>query len=155
MYSEQKDVDKDQEVEALRAENCLIFSRPSNVSLIDARTMKSYNFANPVYPDMSSTFQIIVNSGGDAVYGRSSYLRLEYTVGSAGVDFGLGTICNIFSRIRITHRLIWPESEWETFSLVPVVGATLSNCGDISSSNQYRLHMATCASTPEVTTGAW
>jgi hypothetical protein len=104
MYSEQKDSDKDQEVEALRAENCLIYTRPSNVALIDARVMKSYNFANPVYPDMSSTFQIIVNSGGDAVYGRSSYLRLEYSVGSAGVDFGLGTICNIFSRIRILHR---------------------------------------------------
>jgi hypothetical protein len=104
MYSEQKDSDKDQEVEALRAENCLIFTRPSNVALIDARTMKSYNFANPIYPDMSSTFQIIVNSGGDAIYGRSSYLRLEYQVGSAGVDFGLGTILNIFSRIRISHR---------------------------------------------------
>lgn len=104
MYSEQKDSDKDQEVEALRAENCLIYTRPSNVALIDTRTMKSYNFANPVYPDMSSTLQMVVNSGGDAVYGRSSYLRLEYQVGSAGVDFGLGTILNIFSRIRILHR---------------------------------------------------
>ena len=104
MYSEQKDSEKDQEVEALRAENCLIYTRPSNVALIDSRVMKSYNFANPVYPDMSSTFQIIVNSGGDAVYGRTSYLRLEYQTGATGVDFGLGTIVNIFSRIRITHR---------------------------------------------------
>lgn len=104
MYSEQKDSNKDEEVEALRAENCLIYTRPSNVALIDSRTMKSYNFANPVYPDMSSTFQIIINSGGDAVYGRSSYLRLEYSVGATGVDFGLGTIVNIFSRIRILHR---------------------------------------------------
>lgn len=104
MYSESKEVDKDSEVEALRAENCLIYTRPSNVALIDNRLMKSYNFANPTYPDMSSTFQIVVNSSNDAVWGRSSYLRLEYQVGATGVDFGLGTIMNIFSRIRISHR---------------------------------------------------
>ena len=104
MYSEQKEADKDSEVEALRAENCLIYTRPSNVALIDCRTMKSFNFANPVYPDMSSTFQIIINSGSEAVWGRSSYLRLEYQVGAAGVDFGLGSIMNIFSRIRVLHR---------------------------------------------------
>jgi len=104
MYSEHKEADKDSEVEALRAENSLIYTRPSNVALIDARTMKSYNFANPVYPDMSSTFQIIINSGNDAIWGRSSYLRLEYQVGATGVDFGLGTIMNIFSRIRVLHR---------------------------------------------------
>jgi hypothetical protein len=108
-----EDSKDDEDVKALRGANGLIYVRPSNISLIDRRVLKSYNFSSNSY-ELGSTFQIICNSGGDSVWGPSSYMRLEYTATST-LDFGLGSILNIFKSVRATHRLIWPESEWETF----------------------------------------
>ena len=96
------DAKVDEEVEGMRGANALTYIRPSNVSLIDRRVMKSYNFSSNVY-ELGSTLQMILNSGGDAVYGPSSYLRVEYTA-SPTLDFGSGTILNIFKSVRFTHR---------------------------------------------------
>jgi hypothetical protein len=96
------DVKVDDEVEALRAANGLTFVRPSNMALVDRRVMKSYNFSSNVY-ELGSTLQMILNSGGDAVWGPTSYLRLEYTA-TADLDFGAGCILNIIKSIRLTHR---------------------------------------------------
>lgn len=94
--------DQDAEVEALRGANALIYVRPSNIALIDRRVLKSYNFSSNTY-ELGSTLQLISNSGGDSVWGPSSYLRLEYTAG-ATLDFGQGSILNLFKSIRWTHR---------------------------------------------------
>ena len=103
MYSRDSDMDsKESEVQQLRPENALIYTRPSNVALVDRRVFKTYNFSNNSY-ELGSTMQIIVNSGGDAVWGRSSYIRLQYTTGG-NMDFGTGSILNIFKSIRLTHR---------------------------------------------------
>lgn len=96
------DVKVDDEVEALRAANGLTYVRPSNMALVDRRVMKSYNFSSNVY-ELGSTMQMILNSGGDALWSPSCYLRLEYTA-SADLDFGAGCILNIFKSIRLTHR---------------------------------------------------
>lgn len=103
MYSERHDEEsKHNEVAQLRAENALIYTRPSNVALVDRRVFKSYNFSNTVY-QLGNTFQCILNSGGDAIWGPSSYMRLEYTT-SNDMDFGSGSILNIFKSCRLTHR---------------------------------------------------
>jgi hypothetical protein len=94
--------DRDSEVEALRGANALIYVRPSNIALIDRRVLKSYNFSSNTY-ELGSTLQLISNSGGDSIWGPSSYLRLEYTA-SADLDFGQGSILNLFKSIRWTHR---------------------------------------------------
>lgn len=97
-----EDSKDDADVKALRGANALIYVRPSNIALIDRRVLKSYNFSSNSY-ELGSTFQIICNSGGDSVWGPSSYMRLEYTSGG-GLDFGLGSILNIFKSVRATHR---------------------------------------------------
>ena len=103
MYSERHDEDsKQNEVAQLRSENALIFTRPSNVALVDRRVFKSYNFSSVVY-ELGNTFQCILNSGGDAIWGPSSYLRLEYKTENE-MDFGSGSILNIFKSCRVTHR---------------------------------------------------
>lgn len=103
MFARKNDDSKDdEEVEALRAANALTYVRPSNISLIDRRIFKSYNFSSNTY-ELGSTFQLISNSGGDSIYGPSSYLRLEYTA-AAELDFGSGSILNLFKSIRLTHR---------------------------------------------------
>lgn len=103
MFARKNDDNKDdEEVEALREANALTYVRPSNISLIDRRIFKSYNFSSNSY-ELGSTFQLISNSGGDSVYGPSSYLRLEYTC-TVDLDFGSGSILNLFKSIRLTHR---------------------------------------------------
>jgi hypothetical protein len=92
----------DEEVHALRSANALTYVRPSNVALIDRRVLKSYNFSSNVY-ELGSTLQLICNSGADAVWGPSSYLRFEYTA-SALLDFGSGSVLNVIKSIRLTHR---------------------------------------------------
>lgn len=92
----------DEEVRALRSANALTFIKPSNVALIDRRVLKSYNFSSNVY-ELGSTLQLICNSGADAVWGPSSYLRFEYTA-SALLDFGSGSVLNCIKSIRLTHR---------------------------------------------------
>lgn len=103
MFARKNDDNKDdEEIEALRAANALSYVRPSNISLADRRVFKSYNFSSNVY-EIGSTMQLISNSGGDSVYGPSSYLRLEYTA-TDQLDFGSGSILNLFKSIRLTHR---------------------------------------------------
>jgi hypothetical protein len=97
-----EDSKDDEDVKALRGANALVYVRPSNIALIDRRVLKSYNFSSNSY-ELGSTFQIICNSGGDSVWGPSSYMRLEYT-SNGTLDFGLGCILNIFKSVRATHR---------------------------------------------------
>ena len=96
------DAKVDDEVEALRGANAMIYVRPSNLALVDRRVLKSFNFSSNVY-ELGSTAQIILNTGGDLVWGPSSYLRVEYTATST-LDFGAGSILNLFKSIRLTHR---------------------------------------------------
>jgi hypothetical protein len=85
----------------LRSINHLIYLKPSNGSLIDKRTMKSYNFSNSSY-EMGRTAQCIINSGGDYLWGPSSYLLVKFTKGSSKI--GKGNILNIIQSLRLTHR---------------------------------------------------
>jgi hypothetical protein len=96
------DVKVDDEVEALRAANGLTYVRPSNMALVDRRVMKSYNFSSNVY-ELGSTMQMILNSGGDALWPPSCYLRLEYTA-SSDLDFGASSVLALIKAVRFTHR---------------------------------------------------
>jgi len=96
------DAKVDDEVEALRAANAMTYIRPSNLALVDRRVLKSFNFSSNVY-ELGSTLQMILNSGGDLIWGPSSYLRIEYTATDT-LDFGTGCILNLFKSIRLTHR---------------------------------------------------
>lgn len=87
-------------VQELREINHLVYLRPSNGALIDKRTMKSYNFTNASYSP-GQNMQCIINSGGDFVWGPSSYLRLE--VDRATVSAG-DTALNFIKSVRLTHR---------------------------------------------------
>jgi hypothetical protein len=88
-------------IQELREINHLMYLRPSNGSLIDKRTYKSYNFTNGTY-SMGRTAQCIINSGGDFVWGPSSYLKVKFAKGAGTI--GLGNILNIFKNVRLTHR---------------------------------------------------
>lgn len=89
-------------VQELRELNSLIYLRPSNASLIDKRTYKTYNFSNLEYsPGVNS--QCIINAGGDYIWGPSSYIRLEYNKVGAG-QLGTGNILNYLKRVHLTHR---------------------------------------------------
>ena len=106
MFAKKSDESKEvnDQVEALRSANCLTYVSPSNIALVDRRVMKSYNFSSAVYPVLdSTTMQIIVNSGGDSLWGPSCYLRFQYTAGSS-LDYGLGSVLNCFRSVRATHR---------------------------------------------------
>jgi hypothetical protein len=88
-------------IQELREINHLMYLRPSNGSLIDKRTYKSYNFSNGTY-SMGRTAQCIINSGGDFIWGPSSYLKVKFTKGAGTI--GLGNILNIIRNVRLTHR---------------------------------------------------
>jgi hypothetical protein len=85
----------------LRELNRLVYLRPDNGSLVNQRTMKTYNFTNSTYSP-GQTAQAIINSGNDAIWGPSSYLRVEFT--KTGGTFGNGSIANLFRNVRLTHR---------------------------------------------------
>jgi hypothetical protein len=92
----------EEEVEELRMDNRLIYDKPANRSLINQRTLKSYNFSNNTY-ELGNTMQCIINSGADAIWGPSSYLRLQFD-GGATFSVGNGSMYNIFKSVRLTHR---------------------------------------------------
>lgn len=89
-------------ISELREVNRLVYLRPSNESLINSRTNKEYNFTNAEY-SMGASPQAIINSGGDFLYGPTSYLRTTLTL-AGGAHFGSGSVMNIFKNIRITAR---------------------------------------------------
>ena len=97
----------EESVQELRELNKLVYLRPDNGSLIDKRTSKSYNFTNTLNQP-SSTAQMIINSGGDAIWGPTSYLKMKYvleaTTNAAGVPFGTGNVLNLIKSVRLTHR---------------------------------------------------
>ncbi len=86
----------------LRELNRLVYLRPDNGSLVNQRTMKTYNFTNSSYSP-GQTAQAIINSGNDALWGPSSYLRVEFTK-DAGSRIASGSILNLFKNVRLTHR---------------------------------------------------
>jgi hypothetical protein len=88
-------------IQELREANRLVYLRPDNAALIDKRTSKSYNFST-TSNSPGQTPQCIVNSGGDAVYGPTSYLRFEFT--KDGGTIGTGTVLNFIKSTRLTHR---------------------------------------------------
>lgn len=85
----------------LRELNRLVYLRPDNGSLVNQRTMKTYNFTNSSYTP-GQTAQAILNCGNDALWGPSSYLRVEFT--TDGKSVGKGSILNLFRNVRLTHR---------------------------------------------------
>ena len=89
-------------VQGLREVNRMIYLAPSNASLIDKRTMKSYNFSSQDY-SAGQTAQCIINSGGDAIWGPTSYLRFEFTT-DAAAKVGKGSVLNFIKSVRLTHR---------------------------------------------------
>jgi len=89
-------------IQELREINRLVYLRPSNGALIDKRTMKNYNFGSPNY-SMGANAQAIVNSGGDFIWGPTSYLKVTITA-EGGATFGNGNLLNIFRNSVLTHR---------------------------------------------------
>lgn len=85
----------------LRELNRLVYLRPDNGSLVNQRTMKTYNFTNSSYSP-GQTAQAIINSGNDALWGPSCYLRVEFTKDAGQI--GTGSILNLFRNVRLTHR---------------------------------------------------
>jgi hypothetical protein len=88
-------------IQELREVNRLVYLKPDNGALIDKRTMKSYNFST-TSNSPGQTPQCIINSGGDAVYGMTSYLRFEYTKDAGTI--GTGSVLNFIKSVRLTHR---------------------------------------------------
>lgn len=103
--------DERAELESLRAINGMMYIKPTQPSLCANRQKKIQPFATQV-SQPGDTAQVIVNSGGDFVWGPTSYLRLEYTIQSGEVAnqslltfWGIsGSILNIFRSVRLTHR---------------------------------------------------
>ena len=98
--ADEKDIEHD--AMALRHANCLVYAKPDDGSLVNKRTLKQYQFTTAAYA-LGQTAQCIIQSGGDAVWGPSSYIRIKYTVG-VEVSWGVGSIMNIFKNVRLTHR---------------------------------------------------
>ena len=88
-------------IQELREVNRLTYLKPDNGALIDKRTMKSYNFSSSAYA-AGQTAQCIINSGGDAVWGPTSYLRFEFTKDAGTI--GTGSMLNFIKSVRLTHR---------------------------------------------------
>ena len=94
--------DMEHDAMALRHANCLVYAKPDDGSLVNKRTLKQYQFTTGAYT-LGQTAQCIIQSGGDAVWGPSSYVRIEYTAVDA-INWGVGSIMNIFKNVRLTHR---------------------------------------------------
>lgn len=92
-------------IQELREVNRLVYLKPDNGALVDKRTMKSYNFQSGARV-AGQTAQCIINSGGDAIWGPTSYLRVTGNIATTGRAFsvGTGTALNFFKNVRLTHR---------------------------------------------------
>ena len=108
--SEEDDEKHEMAVEALRHENLLVYSKPSAGCLVDQRQHKSLNFSSLQYT-LGSTMQILMNSGADAIYGPGCFMRLQMQVTMQGagltqssLDFGRGSVMNLFRNMRLIHR---------------------------------------------------
>lgn len=87
----------------LRTLNAMQYLRPSNGCLTERRTLKSSNFTNASY-GWGQTMSWISQSGGDAVWGPSSFLRLEYdNDATADADWGVAGVLAICRNARLTH----------------------------------------------------
>ncbi len=98
----QQDESKREDISFLKSENALTYQRPSNVALVNERLFKTYNFTSQVN-QLGSTPMILLNTGSDSIWGPTSYLRLQYTA-AAALNFGTGSVLNIFRSIRLTSR---------------------------------------------------
>lgn len=102
-----KDDGREGSLMELREVNRMMYLRPDNGSLVDKRNHKNYNFSNLTYKTGSNA-QAIIQSGADAVWGPSSYLKVPVKLAVAGggnfvIDNGaLGL--NMIESVRLTHR---------------------------------------------------
>lgn len=103
MSSENENEKMDQ-VAAYRHLNSLVYAAPSSGSLISQRTQKLSYPASLTYT-LGSTIQFVVNSGSEAVWGPSSYikLKLEHTNGASAPTI-CGSMFNLFNQARLYHR---------------------------------------------------
>ena len=87
-----------------RGLNGMVYARPSSGGLISERTMKLSNPASLTYT-MGSTVNFLVNCT-EAVWGPGSYLKMKVnmTVPAGRRGFITGSIMNLFSQIRYSHR---------------------------------------------------
>ena len=89
--------------------NKLEYRLPVNPSVVNSRTFKQYNFSNATYSP-GATAQCIVNSGSDAVWGTTSYVKMSVAITGSGnntVYFGgatYGSGVNLIKNVRLTHR---------------------------------------------------
>jgi len=90
-------------IQELREVNRLVYLKPDNGALVDKRTMKSYNFSSASFAAGRSA-QCLINSGGDAIWGPTSYLRMEYTKADGASTVGSGSVLNFIRSVRLTHR---------------------------------------------------
>ena len=93
-------------IDEARDMNKLVYETPINPSVINKRTYKEYNFSNSSY-EPGQTMQAIINSGGDAIWGPSSYINLKVKRNTANSQLGGkvdGTAYGLFKNVRLTHR---------------------------------------------------
>ena len=89
--------------------NKLSYEFPVNPSVVNKRTYKEYNFSNASYAP-SSTGQCLVNSGADAVWGATSYIKIGVTITGTAADVvylggrAAGSVFNLVQNVRLTHR---------------------------------------------------
>jgi len=109
----------DASIQELREVNRLVYLRPDNGALINSRTMKSYNFSSASYI-AGQTAQCIINSGGDAIWGPTSYIRMQFTVNNGGETelVGTGSVLNFFKNVRLSHRSGEPLEYVQTANLL-------------------------------------
>jgi len=87
----------------LREVNALQYLRPQNGCLVDRRTMKSNNFTSATY-SLGQTMSHISQSGGDAIWGPGSYLRLKIdNPAGNNATFKAAGVCQLIRNARLTH----------------------------------------------------
>ena len=102
MEMESKEDFKSSEVEMLRQFNRLAYDAPSNISQIESRQYKSYAFSSLTWAP-GSLAQCLIQTGADAGWGKSAYLKMTFTVNNL-VTFGNGSGLSFFQNSRLYHR---------------------------------------------------
>lgn len=152
---------RDSSIMELREVNRMMYLRPDNGSLVDKRTHKQYNFSNLEY-NAGSNAQAIIQSGADAVWGPTSYLKMRVKLSvpvvaaaSARVfEIDAGSLgLNMIESVRLTHR---SGEIIEFIDKFNVLGSALLNWGnDLSELEKLESQLNSASAGSANTTKTW
>lgn len=88
----------------------LEYNLPSNATVVVEKNQKVFFFDKTTYVSGEDRMVITLNSGGDFIDGRNSYLAFKLKLAGAAPDavdfqtFGEGSACNLFQELLIRSR---------------------------------------------------